>query len=206
MPRGPDRKPRKRKTLTPANFGSRKKRPAWATEQTLRRVICGPSVRYYRICLMYYRERKTLREISGETGITQVQLAIMLMKVRRAMGATIERKPEMQICTSGWDKRTEWIGQQMVTRSPGNRGSGRTRHVPLMFNDTLLRRVIFTAALDKLQLAREYWLENKTIRELAESRGLTQSAVGLRLWQLKRQMEHPPTRRYRERVCLTRVR
>jgi hypothetical protein len=206
MPRGPDKGPRKRKTLSPADFGSRKKRPAWAEEQTLRRVILGPSLRYYRVVLLYYRERRTFREIARETGLTQDSIGVMVMKVRRAMRAKIEHtSAPIGAKVTGWDKRTEWIGQSMVTRSPGNRGTGRTTHVPLMFNDTLLRKCIFAAAMDKLQLAREYWLENRTIKELAASRGLSMSAVGLRLWQLKRLMEHPPARRYRVRVRLTRI-
>jgi hypothetical protein len=205
MPRGPDRKPRKRKTLSPADFGSRKKRPIWATEQTLRRVICGPSVRYYRIVRMYYWERRTLREISRETGIKQDQLAIMLMKVRRAMGAKIERIEDSHINEPEWDKRTEWVGQTMVTRSPGNRGTGRYAHVPLMFNDALLRKCILSRALETYGWAVEFWLQNDTLENIAARHDSTKSTVGLRLWQIKRRMEHPPARRYRERVYLTRI-
>jgi hypothetical protein len=188
-----------------SRFGSRKKRPAWATEETLRRVIVGPSIRYYRVVLLYYHERKTFREIARETGLKQDSIGVMVMKVRRAMGATIERRDDSHISEPEWDKRTEFYGQSIVTRSPGNRGEGRTTHCPAMFNETLLRKCIFSVALKKLELAREYWLENKTIREIAAKHSLSLSTVSLRLWQLKKLMEHPPARRYRERVRLTRI-
>jgi hypothetical protein len=185
-----------------SRFGSRKKRPAWATEDTLRRVILGPSLRYYRVVTMYYRERRTFREIARETGLTQDSIGFMVQRVRRAMGAKVERRENSAITEPEWKKGTEWVGQSMVTRSPGNRGTGRTMHVPLMFNETLLRKCIFTVALEKLQLAREYWIDNKTIGEIARSRRLSLSTVSLRLWQIKQHMEAPQPRLYRERVHL----
>ncbi|HYD16738.1 MAG TPA: hypothetical protein VEB03_01910 [Candidatus Nanoarchaeia archaeon] len=165
-------------------------------------MILGPALRYLHVVVAYYQRRQNLAEISRATGIDKASLAAMLVKVRRAAGVRPELKGEVVQVGAMWRHGEEWFDGHVLRKD--QRGARKQTHVPAMNNDTLLRKVILSHALRNLEIAERFWIRNQTIVQIAREMGLTYSTVSLRTLQVRRSMESPPERRYRERVYLSR--
>ena len=182
-----------------------KERPAWATEDNLRRLILMPALRYLAAAVQFFRQGKSTVDIARELGISKHAVRTFLGRIRKAAGAPREPLREARIDRLPTTTFTAITQDGLTLNHAGviRRSKGRHFADTWANNDRVLRETILGPALLWYDVARRYWLLGQSAPQIAADVGLSRAYVEHIVYLLRRRAKTP---HIQQRVLLTKTR